>query len=177
MPKPGPSPKFPPPSLVTPCPFLLPAQACGPTAAITHVSERTMSSEKTFQGWLLSQPRRSGSRSELGPEHLRPSVVPRPSVPLLVPRACLVTVGVHRRCSAACGGGWGWGWTPPSRKMEAWCGFSPWGPKERPSTCFLQPLLLPSFALPTAVVNFSALQILSSEKISPGSLPEGREPP
>lgn len=108
VPKPGPCPKFALPSLVTPCPFLLPAQACTPTPAVTHVSARTMSSEKTFQGWLLSQPRRNGSRSELGPEHPRPSLAPQPSVPLPVPRACLVTGarGVPLRCSAACSGGW-----------------------------------------------------------------------
>lgn len=58
VPKPGPSPKFPLLSLVlTPCPFLLPAQACKPTPAITHISERAAPSEKTFEGWFLSQPR------------------------------------------------------------------------------------------------------------------------
>lgn len=49
----------------------------------------------------------SGSCSELGPEILGPSLAPQPSMPHLVPRACLVTVGVHPRCSAACGGGSG----------------------------------------------------------------------
>ena len=70
----------------------------------------------------------SGSCSELGPEILGPSFAPQPSMPHLVPRACLVTVGVHPRCSAACGGGSGVDHTP-SRKMETWGGFSLWGRK------------------------------------------------
>lgn len=107
VPKPGPCPKFALPSLVTPCPFLLPAQACTPTPAVTHVSARTMSSEKTFQGWLLSQPRRNGSRSELGPEHPRPSLAPQPSVPLPVPRACLVTGARGGASTLLCGMQWG----------------------------------------------------------------------
>lgn len=51
VPKPGLIPKFSLPCSVAPCPFLLHAQACRPTAAVAQVySEGTVSLEKTLQG-------------------------------------------------------------------------------------------------------------------------------
>lgn len=54
MPKPGSIPKFSLPSLVMPCPFLLHAQACGSTSAITKFTQRTVFLEKT--SGILSSP-------------------------------------------------------------------------------------------------------------------------
>lgn len=158
-------------------PLLLPAQAYTPTPAVTHVSARTMSSEKMFQGWLLSQPRWSGSCSELGPEHLRPSLAPQPSVPLPVPRACLVTGarGVPLRCSAACSGGWR---ADPTKQVDGRLGAdSHCGAQRKDQQLDFSNHSSLGSPPPSAVVNFSALQILSSEKISPVSLLEGRESP
>lgn len=139
--------RFPLPWLATPCPFLLPAQAGGPTPAVTHISASTVSSEKTFPGWLPSQPRRRGSRSELEPERLRPSSAPRPSVPLPVPRACLVTGG-GSVSTLLWGTGWGAGGTPPGGKREAWCGFLPTVRPRGKTISFISPTTPPPFIHP-----------------------------
>lgn len=54
MPKPGSIPKFSLLSLVTSYPFLLHAQACGSTSAVTKFTERTVFLEKT--SGILSGP-------------------------------------------------------------------------------------------------------------------------
>lgn len=147
VPKPGPGPKFPLSSLVTPCPFLPPAQACAPPSAVTHVSARTVCPRRRrFRAGSCPSPGGVAPALNWGQSTLRSSLAPRPSVPLPVPRACLVTGGGGGASSLLCGLRWGVGVDPTKQEDGGLARILTVGPKGKTSSLIPPTALLPSFA-------------------------------
>ncbi|KAF7468093.1 hypothetical protein GHT09_000180 [Marmota monax] len=151
-------------------PFLLHAQACGSTSAVTKFTQRTVFLEKT--SGILSGPAQYaqvGKRALVLTGSRAPgsfSMAHQPPRPPLVRRPHLGMVGAGPRCSVASGQVDCNRWESGVRHHCVSVRSLAVGLKEK-TINWISPIINPLFLSPApAVVNFSALQILSSEKVS-----------